>query len=111
MATLGTTTLDYGATGARAHPGAETVLALAATNIGLIGAFHNKRIQVGEFGVGARLRSHRRDCQRGARHFRLPHDPNRTQSRKIRLPRERKNCGHPGIPSEQTTGQPYQLNL
>ncbi len=42
MATLGTTTFDDCPAGAGAHAGAETVLALAAAYVWLIGAFHER---------------------------------------------------------------------
>lgn len=47
MAALDTTALDDGSTAACPHPGAEAVLALTAAYIGLVGAFHNKEVQVG----------------------------------------------------------------
>ena len=48
MTTLETAAFDDGAAGPRPHPGAEAVLALAAANIGLIGAFHQKEVQIGD---------------------------------------------------------------
>lgn len=55
MTTLRASPLDDGPPGPRAHAGAEAVLALTAAYIRLIGAFHSKEIQIGEFAVGARL--------------------------------------------------------
>ena len=55
MAALDTAALDNGSAAAGPHPRAEAVLALTASYIGLISAFHNKEVQVGEFAVGARL--------------------------------------------------------
>lgn len=68
MTTLESTTLDYGSAGAGSHPGAETVLALAAANVWLISAFHKKRSRSGMCG-GARLRTQARLCQRGESSF------------------------------------------
>ena len=48
MTTLDPTTLDDGSSGARSHPGTKPVLALTAANIWLIGAFHNKEVQIGD---------------------------------------------------------------
>lgn len=43
MAALGTASLEDSPTGAGVHAVAEAVLALTATNIRLIGTFHNKK--------------------------------------------------------------------
>lgn len=45
MTTLDTAAFDYCPAGSGSHPGAEAVLALTATNVWLICAFHNKEVQ------------------------------------------------------------------
>ena len=51
MAALEAATLDDRLAGTGSHSRAETVLALAASNIRLIGAFHQKEVQVGGLAV------------------------------------------------------------
>jgi hypothetical protein len=55
MAPFGAAALNDGPAGTSAHPVAEAVLALTASYVWLISAFHSKEVQVGEFAVGARL--------------------------------------------------------
>lgn len=50
MAALVATALDDSLAGAGPHSGAKTVLALAAANIGLIGAFHYIGVRIGVCG-------------------------------------------------------------
>jgi hypothetical protein len=52
MTTLDTAALDDGASGAGSHSGPEAMLALAASYVWLIGAFHNRESRSGEFAVG-----------------------------------------------------------
>ena len=50
MATLVAAALDDGAAGPGAHARPEAVLALTATSVRLVCAFHEQEIQTGEFG-------------------------------------------------------------
>jgi len=79
MTALGAAALDNGTPALGAHPGTKPVLALAATYIWLIGAFH-KKIQIR--GVGERrqvMKHHKTLSKRSA--------PKRCQDQAIRHPR------------------------
>ncbi len=108
MAALGTASLDSGPSSPRPHACAEAVLALAATDIWLIRAFHGMGIQIGEFGVAARLRTATRVCKGEFPGLRPEPGKNAWLARKVRLIRERKGYdrrasarGFPSISSPQ----------
>ena len=73
MAALDAAALDNGPPGASPHAGAKAVLALTASYVRLISAFHNRESRSGEFAVGARLRTPERHCQRGIPRIAVPY--------------------------------------